>query len=628
MRHLRIRQFSWLGAALVLLIAGGFLRSELSGLARTHELYVEAAGSAGMPAIRAMPGGLRALVFNYAWIRSQQQHMAGRHYDARQLAELACRLMPTFPGVWAFHAWNMAWNISVTTHTDQERWHWVQQGLKLLRDDAIPHNRKALLLYKELGWIFFFKMGQGLDESHRYYKRRWAAEMQHLLGAPPLGTTEEVIAAFRPIAEAPLDRSFRRQGSPIIQPDQRRIVLADRGVMEYAALLAAQGVGFDSGFLTVYNRLSRDDAVMFVRTAEPPPADAKERLLAELINDPDHAEARGKMLAFLRAQMLWNVYRMDPAWMLAIMERYHAPFDWRMVYPHGLYWITYGLNIAEARRMDDITTINTDRIGMFCMRMLISGGRMIYRENPDDPEEPILSTLSDFRYIQPTHQEYLVAIEDIMAAERAGGQVTEFKDNVFKTGHLTFLKDAILMLFVGYHRDEAQDLLAWTRANYQPRGFEWLMSLEEFVVYQLNQPGRLTTEIARGQVNAAVLASLKLLAAERLRDFQISFDYAMKVYQTYQDNAAERVHLDPMDGTVAEWVVAILVRPELAGMRIPLTDRVGFYQRIEQMFPGIQAHIYPYVAGELQQQCQEAGIEFERAFPPPAGVGADNAPGR
>ena len=275
--------------------------------------------------------------------------------------------------------------------------------------------------------------------------------------------------------------------------------------------------------------------------------------------------------------------------------------------------------------MDDITTINTDRIGMFCLRMLISGGRLIYREDPDNPDEPILTTLSDYRYVQPTHEEYLVAIEDMMTAARRRGESPEFEDNVFKTGHMTFLKDAILMLFVGYHRNEAQDLLDWTQANYRPRGMQWMLPLEEFVVYQLKQPGRLTTEIAQGQVNAAVLASLKLLAADRLRDFQISFDYAMKVYQTYQTNAVERVHLDPIDGTVAEWVVAILIRPELAGARIPLIDRAGFYERVEQVFPGIQARVYRYIVTDLQQQCEQAGIEFERAFPAPAGAGANEA---
>ena len=618
MGPLRKRQIGWLVVAAALLVGAGALRARLATLADRHELYIEAAGQMQMPLVRSLPGGLRALAFNYAWIRSQEQHQAGRHYDASQLASLACNLMPTFPGVWSFHAWNMAWNISVTTHTDQERWHWVGQGLRLLRDQGIPHNRKALLLYKELGWIYFFKMGQSLDESHPYYKQQWAVEMQQLLGAPPFGLTADVIDAFRPIAEAPLDKTFRRQGRPVIQPEQRDKVLADPAVADYVRLLNARGIGFDAGLLVVYNRYSNDPGVASVRAEPPELATQADEELSALINSPEHAAARGKMLAFIRAQMLWNVYKMDPQWMLEMMISYNAPFDWRMVYPHGLYWITYGLHICESRGMDDITTVNTDRIAMFCLRMLIWRGKLIYQEQPRKPDEPLLSYLLDLRYIDATQQEYLKSVNEVMDAARQRGESPVFERNIFRAGHVSFLEDAITTLFIAYQRPQAQELFDWGKENYHPGGMEWQMPLEEFVVSLLNKPGHLTADLAQSHVNAAIFAALKQLAQRRNEDFAISFAYAQKVYDSFAAQSSQGMDLHPMEFTLAATAVELLVRPGVFGEEMTLLDRSWLYEAMETRFPGIQAYIYNDLAPRLRPQCEQEGIDFDKAFPIPS----------
>ena len=65
--------------------------------------------------LQVAPGGLRAPLLTYLWIRSQQLKEDGKFFDALQQRDLICDLMPHFPGVWSFHAWDMAWNISVAT---------------------------------------------------------------------------------------------------------------------------------------------------------------------------------------------------------------------------------------------------------------------------------------------------------------------------------------------------------------------------------------------------------------------------------------------------------------------------------------------------------------------------------
>jgi hypothetical protein len=135
-------------------------------------------------AIQAL-GAFRSLIVNIAFIRAETLKEEGRYYDAMQLASWICQFQPRFPTVWEFHAWNMAWNISVTTFTAEERWNWVYNGVKLLRDQGIPLNPRAINLYKELAWIFNDKMGGMMDDFHWAYKREWAWQMHLVLGPRP-----------------------------------------------------------------------------------------------------------------------------------------------------------------------------------------------------------------------------------------------------------------------------------------------------------------------------------------------------------------------------------------------------------------------------------------------------------
>ncbi len=130
-------------------------------------------------------GAFRGLIADIAFIRAEQLKTQGRFFDSWQLHKWICALQPHFVLVWEYASWNMAWNISVKTFTPQERWHWVYAGVKLLRDQGIPQNERAINLYKQLAWIFNSKMSETTDDFHYAYKANWAWRMHLLLGAPP-----------------------------------------------------------------------------------------------------------------------------------------------------------------------------------------------------------------------------------------------------------------------------------------------------------------------------------------------------------------------------------------------------------------------------------------------------------
>lgn len=159
-----------------------------AGRAKLNTMGVQSVEESTPPeyafAIQAF-GAFRGILTNLAFIRAENYKDEGRYYDAMQLASWICKLQPRFPTVWSFNSWNMAWNISVTTHTPEERWNWVYSGARLIRDEGLKYNPRAINLYKQLAWIFVNKMSETTDEYHLFYKRNWAWRMHLVLGSPP-----------------------------------------------------------------------------------------------------------------------------------------------------------------------------------------------------------------------------------------------------------------------------------------------------------------------------------------------------------------------------------------------------------------------------------------------------------
>lgn len=127
-------------------------------------------------------GGFRGLIANMLWIRANDLQDEDKFFEAMQLADWITKLEPHFPQVWAYMAWNMAYNISVKFKDAADRWRWVRAGFELLRDDGLRYNPNDVLIYQQLALIFQHKMGQNLDDANLYYKQEWANEMARVFG--------------------------------------------------------------------------------------------------------------------------------------------------------------------------------------------------------------------------------------------------------------------------------------------------------------------------------------------------------------------------------------------------------------------------------------------------------------
>jgi hypothetical protein len=137
-------------------------------------------------------GGFRGLIANALWMRVTRLQDEGRFFETLSLADWITKLQPTFSSVWTFQSWNMTYNISKQFESPEERWRWIESGVRLLRDEALEYNPKSSEIYRELAWIFQDKIGGNLDAQHAFYKGQWAADMRRILGnLPDLNAIEQ-----------------------------------------------------------------------------------------------------------------------------------------------------------------------------------------------------------------------------------------------------------------------------------------------------------------------------------------------------------------------------------------------------------------------------------------------------
>ena len=637
-------------------------------IAREHPEYI---------ILTIAPGGLRAPLVGYLWIRAEDLKQQGRFYDAKQSADLICSLQPRFAGAWGFNAWNMAYNISVATHTPEERWNWVSNGFKLLRDKGISYNPKALNLYKELSWIFFHKIGGSTDDMHRYYKRRLAGEMQRLLAPPAYGTTEEVIAAFRPIAEAPLDKAAPARQLPLpwaalvcstlagvaglailaiprlhgtagfaaaavllvsgaaifglslyasagtLQPGARPAraidrLLDDPQVARYVQLLAEQDVDLGWSLLEAYNRLSMDARLQVVRAASPKVETPRQQALFDLINTGEarFQAARDKVLAFVRAKILWNEYKMDPQWMLRLMAEY-GPLDWRLAQAHSLYWATYGLHVCKGTPLDsleNIDTLNTARHLLNSMKDLTWGGRLMYEENPNEPRAPFVEAFFDPRYVQRMRRLY----DTFRLRAQAERPKSDPKDNVFRSGHVNYLINVMQMLYAMHEREMAQQIYDYIKDTYRMDTDEWVLPLRHFLLDRQEVDGKPVRRYAMSLIGAALRAGYVFRVRGNTKAYRDSLQYAEEIWRMSRDKA-ERLRLPSFEDMQIEELGNLIIRPKVVGYALSLEQRSRLYRDLH-VTVRMRRVLYDAIKVYLARRCDAKGIDFDKAFPEPTGM--------
>lgn len=369
-------------------------------------------------------GAFRGLVVDILWMRADKLKEEGQFFDAKQLAEWITILQPRFASVWDFHAWNLAYNISVVVpaHQWEERWRWVRTGYELLRDKGIEKNPRSMLLYHSLAWIFQHKIGGINDDAHRHYKRELAFSMYKLLG------------------EDPDDEYFETM---IATPKDMPALMADETVAELIEALKKSDSRFndESEFVNNYLSLRQNP-------------DKFDAMAHDVINIYRQKDSLGKLDIFCKTYSLRNDWKLDPEFMHKLNKEFgpvmgdpndRVPLNWAHPNTHAIYWAKMGLD--KAGSTGDYTTNekNTDRIVFHSLQNLFHAGKLIFYPVPDGPASVFMRP--DLRMFESCDK----AEEDRI--EKYGGRSKYTRS--FMTGHRNLLKRAVLLSYQSGHVQKA-----------------------------------------------------------------------------------------------------------------------------------------------------------------------------
>jgi hypothetical protein len=342
--------------ALGCLWQAGRLHGPLLEMRATHRL------NAGKPLENTPPlvafttialGGFRGLIADVLWLRATQLQQDGKFFELVQLADWITKLEPRFALVWAFHGWNMAYNVSVMLDDPKDRWRWVRHGIVLLRDEGLTYNPGSADLHRELGWLFQHKLGGFLDQAHLYYKRAWAEEMMKLFDGP------------RPDYE-----------KYMAVPRTEKELLKRAGMAEFVQKLRAAGGDPFSQALLDPEHLA-------------PP-------LRELLQGDKHAD---ELILYLRVRRLVQEYKLLPELMREVDAKY-GPLDWRLPQAHAIYWAHRGQEFATG-----FAQVSLDRMIFQSMADAFWQGSLFY-----DAQEDLFQPSPNLELLGRVRQAYEQAI--------------------------------------------------------------------------------------------------------------------------------------------------------------------------------------------------------------------------
>ncbi len=605
----RVVQFLAIVVCLAALVAAGTLSRSIGDERQDRDLVISLARTRGMPPHVALAtaalGTFRGLAVDALWMRAGALQDAGQFFEAQTLSQWITTLQPRFPRVWAFQAWNLAYNISASTRVAEERWGWVNRGIELLRSRGIPLNPADADLPLELGWIYFHKIGGKADREHWYYKARLAREFREFLGDLTGGvTTQEAIDRFATIAAAAdsLD-------------DLRR----DPAVADALALVAEHGAAPDEAFVRMLGRVlmygSSIDARIRFGTGFP---DGTNRDLVTAIQADDRIRkaVTGTLVPHLQKRILIDRYRMDPAFMLEQMRTY-GPLDWAHPHAHGIYWSERGIALArQSRRRERINELTLIRTRLGNLQHLMRSGRIEY-----DPLANRIDILPDPRFIAGYEQGMRDAIA--MIESEAGLSAAEFGRATVADllgGYESFLQQATVFAYL--YGDESQAAGCFGRlrqiAADTGRGDDPLYAggIERFMGLKLADVMEIDVSNLRQFLDAMIQrALLDGLAKGRVDTFNRFLRIAHATYDRRYAAAAETVHVNP-EARLPPFPELVSASFENVMRReaTPLLVRA----RIWAWAPdALRAASWPRLGESLTLQAEAAGLDPARAFPPP-----------
>lgn len=625
----RVRMIA-LACMLAGLIGSGYFGTRITASSGRHGLsYTDTAAENDPPmvALGVAMGALRGVFVNYLWIRATQKKEDGQYYEAVELADWITRLQPRLPAVWTFHAWNMAYNISVTTHTPEERWGWVNAGIRLLRNRGLRANPNDMHMHKELAWIFLHKVAGFTDDSNQYYKRQFAYEWQNILGRKPVidperrdreSVIQQYVAWIQPIVDAPSSMSSLAERNP------RAAEIAQA----YESMLGEQPGHRLLERYTLHTELVAAARIEAIKDS----AGAKTRAFIELMDRYPPGDDWDDLLNHLRKRVLEDEYFMEPVRMVHVIKKF-GPVDWRMPAAHSLYWGVRGTDVGRMEvnehNAESLDFVNAYRLVMQSVQDLWRFGDLYY----------------NYLDVHENRQAYMQMVPNPYFVESYGGMLEEITRvsglfeaerrayRQYSAGYMNFMRDAVRFF---YRRGDRQQALYWydqlrnfKGVNINDTTFidEVSLPLDQFADKQIYDSMG-SPQVAVSEVYGALQGAFTQgLLAGNVDVFNGMWEYARKAHAYYFSEQFRNV-VAATNGARMEFMDRDF--PFLAGNAFTNMIASLRYDEAELLFGNAPEDLKRYAYDGLtirfkdfineQHRLGNIDVDFDTAFPEPAGM--------
>ncbi|HLP78358.1 MAG TPA: hypothetical protein VK327_15750 [Candidatus Paceibacterota bacterium] len=260
-----------------------------------------------------------------------------------------------------------------------------------------------------------------------------------------------------------------------------------------------------------------------------------------------------------RAELLRDKYKMDPALMKTVDERY-GPLEWRLPEAHAIYWAAEGLERAKENptKVNASDLIQLRRVIYQTMLLSFQRGRLI--TNSLNASMDLGPNLDIIPHVNEAYE----------------SMMREAPDEAFKieNGHRSFLRQAVYSLYVNNRVAEAAKWFKYLGEKYpnkpviddDPKSFPRNLTLEEYAVSNLQVD---INETSRDRIKAAIEGFLTQSFHAMIlgqNDRAVAFRLlANKVWDRYHEKIPKdrwpAIGLPPVSDT-AEVILKDLLNPE------------------------------------------------------------------
>ena len=451
-------------------------------------------------------GGFRCLLVDFVWYRAVQLQQENKFWELYQLYDWMGKLEPHLEKIWVFNGWNMSYNLIAELDDSEGRWRWIQRAISYLRDEGLKHNPQSGPIMKEISWIYYHKIGKGLDLHNLYYKHRLALDMNGIFGDSDMQDMKGYYQAPRKLAELLADNDVQVALKKFnLSPDDPLIGQLKEAMGIYAIPLPIM-------------------ETLLAGKKELTP-------MGEFLNSEAGKAAR-KVINYVVANTLRTDLKMGERMILGRpvdglelcygLELEFGKFDWRLAEPHALFWGT----MAAMSDPNIQQQIDYDRMILFSIQQAMRRGMISIL--PSRPTGDMM-TCVDLTKIKPLDALYeRMIMKHPNDWDHRGGQS-------IMDGHMSFLQEATRMLYMAGYEDAANKYHMKLKELYD-KPLPWV-PMKEYVLGQVKKgiDENWTYDKARAIMDSLVRRSLVLYCQNKFAQARRWQNLGMRGWAAYSD---------------------------------------------------------------------------------------------